>query len=150
MTYKWNSTGFKGDADKVGRELERIEQDEELTNINVLEFARRNKNSELNKCFEWDDTKASEKYRMIQAGNILTSISIVISDEKPIETTRAFINIKTVEEKKVFKNVVSVIENDEEYRQLKEKAERDFISYKDKYNKILKLKDLKDIIFKNI
>ena len=150
MTYKWSNTGFKGDANKVGKELERIEQDEELTNTSVLEFARRNKNSELNKCFEWDDTKAGESYRRIQANQILKSIAIVVNDEKPAETTRAFVNIKTKEETKVFKNIVSVLESDEEYNQLKAKAERDFISYKDKYNKILKLKDLKDIIFKNI
>lgn len=151
MTYKWSNTGFKGDADKVGRELERIERDEELTNVNVLEFARRNKTSELNKCFEWDNTIAGEKYRMQQANQILASISIVINDNKePVETTKAFVNIKTKEETKVFKNIVSVIENDEEYKQLKQKAEKEFISYKDKYNKILKLKDLKDIIFKNI
>lgn len=150
MTYKWNSTGFKGDANKVGRELERIEESSELTNINVLEFARENKASELYKCFDWNDTTASEKFRMIQANNILKSISIVVNEVEPAETTRAFVNIKTVEEKRVYKNIVSVIENDEEYIQLKQKAEKEFISYKDKYNKILKLKDLKDIILKNI
>ena len=149
MTYKWKSAGFKGNATKVGKELEGIEQTSELTNVNVLEYARNNKNSELNKCFEWDDTKAGEKYRLIQANNIMQSISIVINDE-PEETTKAFVNIKTKEETKVFKNIVSVLENDEEYLQLKQKAERDFISYKEKYNKILKLKDLKDIIFKNM
>lgn len=150
MTYKWKASGFKADATKVGRELEGIEQTSELTNVNVLEYAKKNKKSELNKCFEWDDTIAGEKYRLVQANSILNSISIVIRDSEPEETTKAFINIKTKEETKVFKNIVSVLENDEEYLQLKQKAERDFISYKEKYNKVLKLKDLKDIIFNNM
>lgn len=150
MTYKWKVAGFKANANKVGKELEGIEQTSELTNVNVLEYAKNNKESELNKCFEWDDKKASEKFRLIQANQILQSISIVISETSPEEVTKAFVNVRTKEETKIFKNIVSVLENDEEYLQLKQKAERDFISYKEKYNKILKLKDLKDIITRNI
>lgn len=150
MTYKWSSVGFKANADKVGKELERIEKESELTNVNVLEFAKNNKNSELNKCFDWNNETAGEKWRLHQANNVLTSISIVINDTEPEETTKAFVNIKTKEETRVFKNIVSVIENDEEYNQLKDKAKRDFISYKEKYDKILKLKDLKAIIFENL
>ena len=40
--------------------------------------------------------------------------------------------------------------NEEEYQQLLEKAERDLISYKDKYNKLVEIKDLKNIIIKNL
>lgn len=149
MNYKWKAAGFKANADKVGKELEKIEKTGELTNVNILEYARKNKKSELNKCFEWDNTIAGEKFRLFQANQILQSISIVVKEE-PEETTKAFVNIRTKEETKVFKNIVSVLQNDEEYSQLKAKAERDFISYKEKYNKILKLKDLKDIIFKNM
>lgn len=151
MTYKWSSTSYKGvSADKVGRELEVIESENELTNVNVLEYARENKTSELNKCFDWNDKTAGEKWRLQQANNILASISIVVNEDEPKETIKAFVNIKTKEEKRVFKNVVSVIENDEEYLQLKENAKRDFISYKEKYDKVLKLKDLKAIIFENL
>lgn len=149
MTYKWKAFNFKGDANKVGKELEGIEQTSELTNVSVLEYAKANKDSELNKCFEWDNTIAGEKYRLRQANDILNNISVVIKEE-PQEITKAFINIKTKEETKVFKNIVSILENDEEYIQLKERAEKDFIIYKEKYNKILKLKDLKDIITRNI
>ena len=151
MNYKWSSASYKGvSADKVGRELEGIERESELTNVSVLEYAKNNKNSELNKCFDWNDETAGEKWRLQQASNILSSISIVVNEQEPKETVKAFINIKTTEEKRVFKNVVSVIENDEEYTQLKERAKRDFISYKEKYNKILRLKDLKSIILENI
>lgn len=150
MTYKWSVYEFKGDANKVGKELERIEAAGELTNVNIVEFAKENKDSELNKCFEWNDTEAGRKYRLIQASKILQNISIVVNDTEPEETTKAFVNIKTKEETRVFKNIVSVIENDEEYNQLKEKAKKDFLSYKEKYDKILKLKDLKAIIFDNL
>ena len=140
---------YKGDANKVGQELAFIEKDNELTSENVVEFAKKYKDSELHKCFEWNDAECGRKYRLIQANNIIQNISVVIAEDTQ-ETTKAFVNVKTKEEKRVFKNIVSVIENDEEYEQLKEKARQDFISYKNKYDKIIRLKDLKAIIYEEL
>lgn len=147
MKYCWKSVGFTANADKVGEELERIESREELTREAVLEYAK-DKKSELNKCFEWDDSIAGEKYRLQQASFVLSSISIVVSEE-PKKATRMYVTIKN-EDKKTYKNIVSVLENEDEYKQLLDKAERDFVSYKEKYQDMVKLKDLKNIIFKNI
>lgn len=148
MKYCWNNVGFDADANKVGEELRIIEEREELTREKVVEYAKDEK-SELHKCFEWDDKIAGEKFRLVQATNVLTSISIVY-EEEPKRATRLFVNIKNDDEKREYKNIVSVLENDEEYQQLLDKAERDFISYKTKYNDLVKLNDLKNIIYKNI
>ena len=148
MKYCWNNVGFDADANKVGEELRIIEEREELTREKVVEYAKDEK-SELHKCFEWDDKIAGEKFRLVQATNVLTSISIVY-EEEPKRTTRLFVNIKNDDEKREYKNIVSVLENDREYQQLLDKAERDFISYKTKYNDLVKLNDLKNIIYKNI
>ena len=147
MKYCWKSINFVADANKVGKELEKIESEGDLTREAVLEYAKDVK-SELNKCFEWDDSIAGEKYRLQQASWILASISIVVKEE-PRKSTRMYVSIKN-DDKKVFKNIVSVLENDDEYKQLLDKAERDFISYKEKYQNLLQLNDLKNIIFKNI
>ena len=61
-----------------------------------------------------------------------------------------YVNIKNDNSKREYKNIISVLENDEEYKQLLDKAERDFVSYKDKYQNMIQLNDLKNIIFKNI
>ena len=148
MKYKWNNVSFSANANKVGHELEIIEATTELTNFNILQYAKTHKSSELNKCFEWDNTIAGEKWRMQQANNILASISIVVTEKE--EPVKAFVNIKTHEEKRVFKSIVKVLNNEDEYQQLLKKAERDFISYKDKYNKLVEIKDLKSIIIKNL
>ena len=148
MTYKWNNVRFDANADKVGKELEIIESTDELTNFNVLQYAKMHKSSELNKCFDWDNTVAGEKWRMQQANNILASISVVVIEHE--EPVKAFVSIKTPEEKRVFKSIVKVLNNEEEYNQLLNKAEKEFISYKDKYNKLVKMKDLKEIIIKNL
>lgn len=151
MKYCWSKTGYEADANKVGEELENIKGKEKLTRESIVEYAK-NKESELHKCFEWDDSIASEKYRLYQASQILTSIAIVVDDTKPKrKATRMYVSIKNEQEnEREYKSIVEVLENDEEYKQLVIKAEQDFISYKQKYEELIQLKDLKNIIYKNL
>jgi hypothetical protein len=141
--YKWSSCGFKADANLVGQELESIGTDFKAED--VVNYAT-NENTELHKCFEWDDKIAGEKYRLVQANSIICSISIV-TDEKELDSTRAYVNIKTGDSGRKFKNIAEVIDNDDEYQQLINKAKEEFENCKEKYEKILKLKDLKEILF---
>lgn len=145
--YCWKSMGFSADAQAVGQELEKIEILGELSSEAVLNYAEKNPDSEVYKCFEWDDDEASRKYRLYQANQILCSISIKIK-EKPTEKQRIYVNVKSSEtHAKTFKNIKEVLKNDEEYQQLVNKAKDDFIRCKDKYDKIIERDDLKDVIF---
>ena len=96
-----------------------------------------------------DKQTASNKWRLHQATTILTNISIVIDDDKePVEKTRVYVSAKSKEaDKRVFKKLVDVLEDDEEYKLLLDKAKRDLNSCQEKYRSIVKLQDLKDIIF---
>ena len=59
----WRVDGFfKADAQKCYEEM----GDSDISPEEVLEKAK-DKNSELHKCFEWDDTVAANKYRLQQA-----------------------------------------------------------------------------------
>ena len=149
MKYTWSNVWFKQDANKIGRELENIKDIGELTNKEVLEYAENNRNSELAQCFEWDNEIAGKKFRLQQATNILCSISIVIDDSKePIEKTKVYVSTrKKDEEKRTFKKLVDVLEDDEEYKQLLEKANNELNNCQEKYRNLIKLQDLKDIIF---
>ncbi len=145
--YTWKSVGFSADANLVGSELEEIENNGELTSERVLRYAEKNPNSELYKCFEWDDTEAARKYRLRQANQILCSISLEIQ-EKPVKKQRVYVNIKSSDTgMKNFKNIKDVLENDEEYQQLLDKARNDFDSCKEKYETLVNKDDLKEIIF---
>lgn len=147
MTYKWKTVGFSANATEVGKELEQLN---EITNVTVLEKAK-DENTELHKCFDWDDTSAGEKFRLIQANKIISSISIVVNkDTENEKAIKKYVKVKTIEDKSVFKSIVEVLENDEEYKQIVDKAETEFINYKQKYEELLDLKDLKDIIFRNM
>lgn len=152
MKYCWKTSGFSADANKIGKELENLEKDLiKLTNNEVLNYARNNVDSELHKCFDWDNESAGEKYRLRQASAVLSSIAIVIKEEKK-ESTKVYYSLKTSNDKDncEFKNIMKILENDEEYKQLLNKAEKEFKSYKQKYENTLKLSDLKNIIYKNL
>lgn len=142
--YSWKSIGFSANAQKVGEELENIE---DISNENVLKYAKDNINSELYKCFEWDDTIASEKYRLIQATRIISSISFVI-EEEPKRTQKIYYSIKS-EEKEIskFKNIKDILEDDNEYYALCNKAKQELENCKSKYDDLIKKEDLKEIIF---
>ena len=80
----WRTPGvFKADAQKVCEELREI--GDEFTPQDIVDAAE-DENTELHKCFEWDDTRAAEKYRLHQAV-ILTSQLIfkkeVVEDKSP-------------------------------------------------------------------
>lgn len=141
--------GFNADANKVGKELESIQALDNLTNKEVLDYAREHKDSEVYKCFDWNNETAGEKWRLQQASKILCSISIVIDEnKKPVEKTRVYVSTKSKEEeKRTFKKLVDVLEDDEEYKALLEKANNELNSCQEKYRNLIKLQDLKDIIF---
>ena len=146
--FSWSTTTVKGaDAQLVGEELEVIERNNSVSPKNIVDYARNNVDSELHKCFDWDDSSAAEKYRLYQANLIICSISLEIKEE-PKKTQRVYVNIKDKDtEERVFKNINEVLKNDEEYQQLISKASNDLERCKDKYTNLLEKDDLKDIIF---
>ena len=145
--YSWKNQQFNAEPQKVGEELERLEGIGEITNRMVLNYAKDNPNSELYKCFEWDDKKASERYRLIQATNIISSISFVVKEE-PLKKQKVYFSIKTKEEEaRKFKNIKDILEDDEEYQALLRKAKNELESCKNNYNDLIKREDLKEILF---
>lgn len=145
--YSWKYIIGGADAELVGKELEEIESLGEITPERVLGYAERNKNSELYKCFEWDDSEAGRKYRLEQANRVLCSISIEIKEEPKVKQ-RIYVNVKSSNSGiKTFKNIKDVLEDDEEYKQLVDKARKDFEGCKEKYETIINREDLKDLIF---
>ena len=145
--YSWKNYVFSQDSQKVGEELEKLEKVSEITNKNVLEYARKNKDSELHKCFEWNDTIAGEKYRLIQASNVISSISFVI-EEEPIKKQKVYFSVKSdAKESRKFKNIKDILEDDEDYKALLNKARKEFETCKDNYDSLIKREDLKNIIF---
>lgn len=144
--YSW-IYNINADAQKVGEELELIEREGSISPAHLIEYAKRHKDSELYKCFEWDNDEAAKKYRLRQASTIISSISIEIKEEpREIQKVYYSINDSKTSEKK-YKNISEIINNNDEYSQIVEKAKSEFIKCKQKYESLLEKEDLKDIIF---
>ena len=129
----WRINGiFKADADKVYNEIKSI--GDEVTPEQILEKAR-NKNTELYKCFEWDDSKAAEKWRLHQARNI--TVQLVIAHECNTETPIRIFSKTT--EKSGYKETIKIVHNKDEYKQLLERAYAELKEFKRKYASLKEL-----------
>lgn len=141
--YSWKTTGFgKGDANKIGAELEIIEQNDELTPENVVEYARTHTSSELYSSLEWDDSIAGEKYRRHQASCIITGIRVeIIQDEekKTKKPIRAFVQTAKLQR---YEPIEVVIQDTDKYQLLLEKAYKELNGVKNRYTELSEIQEL--------
>ena len=89
MNYKWKAKSMqRADPKKVGLELEKLRLKKKgfIQPKDVVEQAAKSNKSELYKCFEWNDKKAADKYRIEQAGLIIRAIVKVVEiDDETVE-----------------------------------------------------------------
>ena len=72
----------------------------------------REENAPLHPVFEWDDKKAAEHYRVMQAGSLIRNVTVKIEEAPRMEPTRAFVNIAPVGKRKgVFVSIKSAMDD---------------------------------------
>lgn len=132
MVYKYAVNGiFPISAQTAGEELEKIERKHgEVTKELVLESARSAK-SVLHPCFEWNDTKAAEKFRLTQATRLINAVTIVV-DEAEVTEVRAFVNV-TDSNKGRFINVQSALTDEDAREIVLRRALNELQAFKKKY-----------------
>lgn len=133
---------YKGiDAQTVADEINEI--GEEVTPEKVLEAAR-DGGTELHKCFTWDDTIAAEKYRLIEARNILRFLvrEQPVDDERP--PIRTFYKAAPGEGYKSTERVF--MKNVDEYQALLARAMMELKAFKAKYSMLEELQEIFDMI----
>ena len=128
MEVKWKINGiYKADATKVYEEI----GNENVTPESVLEKAR-DKNTELHKCFEWDNKVAAEKYRFQQARQIIQFI-VTVPDKKEDEPKRVF-QIST--EKNTYQPITFFMKNEDEADALLKRAKNELRAFQQRYESI--------------
>lgn len=88
----------KADAEKVQEEINLIaskDPNKKCGNKELVDFARNHPLSESHKCFEWDDSKAAESYRLHQATRIKCHI-ITVTQTVPTSMPTAPKPIKVI------------------------------------------------------
>lgn len=136
MVYEWKGASrIKADAQKAGELFEQLEAENDLTAARVVEESRA-EDAVLHDEFEWNDSKAANKYREGQARHLINAITIATVKaedcDKPIPV-RAFFNVSA---DSTYTSVVSIANSAEKTANLVAQAKRELITFSNKYNAI--------------
>lgn len=129
---------FHADAQTVAEEILSI--GEEATPQQILEKGR-DENTELHKCFEWDDTIAAEKFRLQQAREIVHCLVFVRTEEQKKEADpeiRVFHKTETVTGSG-YKPLVRIVKDEDEYKKMLKLAYAELHALKVKYSNLKEL-----------
>lgn len=151
--YKWKSEYeglYRGkDAQKVGEEIKSLsgkDGDKPVKPQEIVEYARNNKASELYKCFEWNDSLAAERYRLVQARNVVNSIIYVVETvEEGKEPQKVKVFMQT-EYGSGYQPTEVIVKNEDKYQKLLQQAYKDLKVFKERYYMLTELKEIFDLI----
>lgn len=140
--------GFEGfykgvDPQVVAEEI--IEIGETATPKQILEKAR-DEETELHKCFEWDDSIAAEKFRVQQA-RLLVSFLVIREEKVPEDRPEIRFFYKTDNSRNEgYKQTRLIVRQEDEYKKLLEQAWRELKAFKAKYSCIKELDQIFELI----
>ena len=123
-------------AQKAGEYLEELEKKHSALTPEIVLEESRDENAVLHKCFEWDDAKAAEGYRLVQARNIIRNITVKIEkQDSPALITRAFVNVQdeSKKDKGRFVSVGIAITDEQMKKQILKNALYELQTFKNKY-----------------
>lgn len=140
-TWRSGPCVFKADAQKVADEISSIGLS--VKPEEIVDKAR-DESTELHKCFEWDDTKAAEKYRVYQARQIVCHLIIKeVNNEPQKQEVRFFYKTDSQEG---YKPVSYIMRNEDEYQKLLDRALSELKAFQKKYSTLKELDGLFDAI----
>lgn len=141
MSVQWGFLKFNADAQKCYDEVQTL--GEKYTPRDILELAR-DPNTELHKCFDWDDTSAAEKWRIQQARKLCGSFIVTV--ERGHSEPQKFRVIQHDNADKVYRNVVFTVRNEDEYGRLLKQAKAELAQFRSRYKSITELESVIDEI----
>ena len=136
----WKVGIFKADAKRCAEEILSLDEIEPET---VLDKAR-DPNTELHKCFEWNDSKAAEEYRKIQAGQVIRYLVIKSKTEDKGETQYRLLH-KT-EAKEPYKPITFIVQHEDEYAKMVQRAWNELEVFKKKYQSLSEFEEVFEFI----
>lgn len=135
--YQWKFPQlYSVDAQTAGNELERIRSVHNGLTPEAVVDESRPEDAPLHPVFQWDDKEAAKKYRLIQAQQLIRSITIVVEhpgEQEPV-AFRAYHHVQN--DYKPLQVVVSSVDMMEE---LMESALKDLEAFEHKYHMLKEL-----------
>lgn len=141
MVYEFRAAPYtvKASAQVVGEVCEALDRTGGLTPERLVD-ASRDEAAPLHGEFEWDDVVAGERYRAIQARNLI-SLLVVRPDGVPaeIKPIRAYF---AVERGKGYESTIKVCQRPDRLALLLERAKGELKSFADKYRHLDEMADV--------
>lgn len=141
MAITWSYKLFKANAELVYSDIENIEK---KTPQNLVDYAEDHPESELYKCFTWDDTKAASEWRRQEARQVLR---LLVYEEDSTEENEPPMQIRVLQNvNQEYKPVREIVQNDDEYKTLLKRAKAELASFRERYKQIAELETVIDAI----
>lgn len=138
----WKVKGFfKADAETVYKEITAL--GDSFSPEQIVEAAK-DENSELHKCFTWDDTVAAENWRKHQARVLVAQLVIrtETTDKEPV----AVRVISSASAKNMYAPTVKMLEVEQDYADLLARAVRELKIIQLKYKAVKELREIFEAI----
>ena len=139
MAIVWSYSFFKANAEKVYSDISNIE---EKTPQNLVDYAAEHPDSELYKCFTWDDAKAANNWRKYEARQVMR---LLVYEEETDDDEPVQIRIlQNVEQE--YKPVTHIVRHNDEYKELIKRAKAELVSFRERYKQIAELETVLEAI----
>ena len=138
MAITWSMKLFKADAEKVYSELETIRTKSPQS---IVDYAEEHPDSELYKCFTWDDSKAANEWRKQEARQVVRLL--VFADDETKQPTQIRVLQKATD---AYEPVKTIVRNNDEYAKLLAMAKAELKAFRERYKQINELEKVLEAI----
>lgn len=145
MSITWGFMKFPADPKKCYDEL--VSLGTGASPEGIVEYAR-DEETELHKCFQWDDTLAAAAWRRQQARMVAISLTVTVETKEHGE--QEFRLVQHDESTKSYQPVVMTVRNMDNYAALLAKAKAELAAFKARYASIRELQNVIEEIEKVI
>ena len=140
MVYQYKVPYARVSAQTAGEELARIERERGSLTPELVVDESREEDAPLHPVFEWDDKKAAECYRVVQAGSLIRNVTVKIEEVPRMEPVRAFVNVAPVGKRKgVFVSIKSAMTDEDGRETVVARAMAELERVKEKYKDLQEL-----------
>lgn len=149
--YEWNHYSYPVNAQDAGEYLERLDKKHNGITAEIILNESRDDEALLHPCFEWDNSKAAERYRLQQAKTLMSNlVQVEIIEDKSQKSAnthvRAFVSIEPRSNKAVYRPVCLAMSNEETKRIVIANAYKELLMFRDKYEKFTEFKSVIEAI----
>lgn len=148
LNVKWGNHSFKADPKKVYLEITSIA--DEVKPQQMVDYAKAHKDSELYKCFTWDNQKAADCWRLEEARLIHRNLVIEYTksdNDESKEKVRVRATYRTDTSPSAgYKPLTLIMKDEDERAGLLRVAKAELQSFRYKYRILSELKPIFDLI----